>query len=354
MVENNPQLDKDAFEFRDDYGGFPYFTRKTTDNGILGRVEYLDEKHKIPGGCLAIGMMANKFFFMEEDFYAGQFTKRAVPRNFTLNSTRAQFFTSALNKQSEYFGSFSVRQFASAFENQTISLPTKDGAIDFEAIDGLIAKLENDQLEKITSYLTTNGLDDYHLTEKEVESLRKFSQLDWTEVPLSEFLHIKNTANILSRQIKPGSGRTPYLTAKSENNSTASFIEYDTKYLEEGNCIFIGGKTLVVTYQPEDFFSNDSHNLALYSSPHLRGRLAQLFLRTCIYTGLKDKYSWGNSISKAKTKEDYIWLPLKQGEFDLEFANNFMSAIQKSFITKVNDFISDHAEQDRELESPTV
>ncbi|WP_416202169.1 restriction endonuclease subunit S [Acinetobacter pittii] len=78
-----------------------------------------------------------------------------------------------------------------------------------------------------------------------------------------DIFNIKNTSNILSRDIIQDSGIIPYLCASSENNGVSSYISYDLKYLEEGGCIFIGGKTFVVTYQEKDFFSNDSHNLTL-------------------------------------------------------------------------------------------
>lgn len=41
--------------------------------------------------------------------------------------------------------------------------------------------------------------------------------------------------------------------------------------MDKGNCIFIGGKTFVVTYQEKDFFSNDSHNLTLRLKEESKG-----------------------------------------------------------------------------------
>ena len=68
-IQSNPQLNKDSFNFSNN-GKYPYFTRTVTNNGILGYVDYLDEKHKVKGGCLAVGMIAMQFFYMEDDFYA--------------------------------------------------------------------------------------------------------------------------------------------------------------------------------------------------------------------------------------------------------------------------------------------
>ena len=116
----------------------------------------------------------------------------------------------------------------------------------------------------------------------------------------------------------------------------SSYIEYDSKYLEEGNCIFIGGKTFVVSYQERAFYSNDSHNLALYlNNQNERTKLNQLYIATCVSKSLSHKYSWGNSVSKTKIKSDRISLPVKNGIPDFEIMKTFISAIQKLVIKDV-------------------
>ena len=125
-VKSNPQLDKSNFTFSE-YGKYPYFTRTIYNNGILGNVDYLDEEHKIQGECIAVGMLSMQFFYMQKDFYAGQFTKRLIPKDFVLNPRRAQFINSLLNKYSELFKSVLVRDFENKFINY--------GEIDKEEVD---------------------------------------------------------------------------------------------------------------------------------------------------------------------------------------------------------------------------
>lgn len=93
----------------------------------------------------------------------------------------------------------------------------------------------------------------------------------------------------------------------------------------------IGGKTLVITYQEEDYISNDSHNLALYYNEiKAPNRNLQLFLVSSLYRSLKPKYHWGDSISKSKIKEDIIMLPVKtDGNIDYDFIDNLISAQSK-------------------------
>ena len=96
-VKSNPQLNKDSFCF-DDNAEYPYFTRTCLNNGIAGYVEFLDDEHKIQGNSIAVGMLGMQFFYMEKDFYAGQFTKTIYPKDFTLNTRLALYFCILFNK----------------------------------------------------------------------------------------------------------------------------------------------------------------------------------------------------------------------------------------------------------------
>ncbi|WP_268876846.1 restriction endonuclease subunit S [Cysteiniphilum halobium] len=160
-----------------------------------------------------------------------------------------------------------------------------------------------------------------------------FENEDFAEFNVIDEFHVKNSGNILSRDIIKGSGDTPYLCASAENNSVSSYISYDEKYLDKGNCVFIGGKTFVVTYQEKDFYSNDSHNLILhFKHEEKRTRLNQLYLATCIHKSLKHKYSWGDSISNRKIQKDKVSLPVKNHQPDYSRMETFISAIQKLVI----------------------
>jgi hypothetical protein len=48
-------------------------------------------------------MIAMKFFYMQKDFYAGQFTKRAIPKFFSLTPRIANYLIALLNKNQKKF-----------------------------------------------------------------------------------------------------------------------------------------------------------------------------------------------------------------------------------------------------------
>ena len=95
--------------------------------------------------------------------------------------------------------------------------------------------------------------------------------------------------------------KIPYLTAAEGNNAVSTYISCDKEWIDEGNCIFIGGKTMTITYQEKDFCSNDSHNLALYlKDTSRREKYIQCFIVSALRKTLGIKYYWGDSISKKK------------------------------------------------------
>lgn len=97
---------------------------------------------------------------------------------------------------------------------------------------------------------------------------------------------------------------------------------------------------MVVTYQADDFFSNDSHNLVLYAKDkRLRKELIQLFMVSSLNKSLKPIYSWGDSISKTKIVKDMINLPVtSSGSIDYQFMETYIRAIEKQTIQRVKDW----------------
>ena len=168
----------------------------------------------------------------------------------------------------------------------------------------------------------------------------KLSAVKWGEFRLTDIFVVKNTSNLLASDIIAGSGETPYLCASSENNAVSSYIKYDKEHLEKGNCIFIGGKTFVVTYQSKDFYSNDSHNLALYLKKGTPSKTAFLYMASCVYKSLHRKYSWGNSISKAKIQEDIITLPVSNGKIDFAFMDSFMAELEAERVAELSAYLT--------------
>lgn len=313
---------------------YDYVTRTSFNQGVLCTTGFVNKTNINSAGTWSLGLLQMDFFYRSKEWYAGQFVRKIVPK-IEIPQEAVMFFTTVLNKQKKSLLSVLVRDVDKTFRETIVRLPIKNNKIDFDFMESFIAELEAERIAELSAYLKASGLDNYELSEKEKKAIEEYRNLTFGEYALTEIFDVKNTSNILSRDIIPNSGTTPYLCASSENNAVSTYIEYDDKFLEKGNCIFIGGKTFVVSYQENDFYSNDSHNLALYLKIVKKTKLNQLYLATCVYKSLCHKYSWGDSISKAKIKADKIGLPVKNGKPDYEAMDMLISAIQKLVIKDV-------------------
>ena len=237
-------------------------------------------------------------------------------------------------------------------KEQCILLPvTKTGGLDFAFMESRIREMEESRIREMEAYLKVAGFEDCELTEEErstIELMKRgnvvFNSFYVTDNHKKKrengVFAVKNSHNILQSSVIAGSGNIPYVTAGEGNNSVYAYISYDKNQIEEGNAIRIGGKTMVVTYQADDFFSNDSHNLVLYAKDKkLRKELIQLFMVASLNKSLKPIYSWGDSISKTKIVKDKIKLPVtSSGSIDYKFMETYIRAIEKLTIQRVKDW----------------
>lgn len=170
---------------------------------------------------------------------------------------------------------------------------------------------------------------------------KKLNEAKWGEFKITDIFDVKNTHNILSNEIVENSGNVPYLCASAEKNGVSTYISYNDDLIDKGNCIFIGGKTFVVTYQENDFFSNDSHNLALYLKfSEKRKKDVQIFIASCITRSVGYKYSWGNSISHKKIQNDYVSLPITpENKIDFDFMEAFIRELEEERIRELAAYL---------------
>jgi hypothetical protein len=233
---------------------------------------------------------------------------------------------------------FSYNNMASwqKIKDMEITLPvTADGEVDFKYMEDYIRGLETVCIRELEAYFKVTGLSDYKITNDDLQFMRKM--VKYNNYDIVSIFNVKNTHCILSSDIVENGGNTPYLTASQSNNAVGSYVSYDEKFLDKGNCVFIGGKTFVVSYQEKDFFSNDSHNLVLYLiDMNKKTRENQLFMAAAIYKSLCNKYSWGDSISREKIQVDTVSLPTDcNGNPDYDYMTRFIRIQQKLAIKKV-------------------
>ncbi|GAA8487033.1 restriction endonuclease subunit S [Helicobacter pylori] len=329
-------------------------TAGLSNNGVLGQSDIkakVFESHTITidmFGCAFYRSFAYKMVTHARVF--------SLKPKFEINHKIGLFLSTLFFDYPKKFGYENMCSWAK-IKNDKVILPLKPNAntqtlkdIDFNFMEKFIAELEQCRLAELEAYLKATGLSNTTLSNDEENALNLLNGknsgggggntpcgLTWQSFKIVDIFEVKNTRNILARDVVKDSGTTPYLCASKENNAVNSYINYNADFLDKGNCIFIGGKTFVVTYQQKDFYSNDSHNLALYlKDTHSKTKLNQLFIITCIYKALNNKYSWGDSISNTKIQNDSILLPTNpHGKIDFDFMHTFINALMKQTIQGV-------------------
>lgn len=319
-------------------------TAGLTDNGILGKTnipaKIFDSK------TITVDMFGCVFYRQFEYKMVTHARVFSLKTLFEVSDNQGIYLACSLGFLRFLFGYENMCSWEK-IKNFKIQLPLKEKSldfsnpcdnvknIDFDFMESFIRELEEERIRELNAYLLATGLKDYALSAEEEKALEAFNTVQWGEFELPEIFDIKNTHNILSSEIVAESGTTPYLCASAENNGVSSYISYKNELLENGNCIFIGGKTFVVSYQKDDFYSNDSHNLALYLKEQNVTKSNQLYLATCIRKGLSHKYSWGDSISGSKIKSDKFQLPTKNNKPDYATMETFIKAVEKLVIKDV-------------------
>lgn len=331
---------------------YPFYGQSTANNGIISFNQLTNMVLNNKDGKPTILIHSNNqnIVYLETPFYLKDgHGATSVLQSDHLNKINQMFIIAAIDKVIKEKYSYNNKATKIELKNTIIKLPIRNGKIDYEFMKNFIAELEAQRIAELEAYLSVTGLKDYTLTADEQKALDNYKDLRFDDFNVVDIFDVNNTRNILSRDVVANSGTTPYLCASAENNAVSTYISYDEQFLEKGNCVFIGGKTFVVSYQANDFYSNDSHNLALYLKDEERSRLKQLYLATCIYKSLNAKYSWGDSISKTKIRTDKVSLPSRNQKPDYSTMEVLISAIQKLVIKDVVQYADKKIQATKEI-----
>ncbi|WP_243400731.1 restriction endonuclease subunit S [Convivina intestini] len=331
--------------------GVNLIVQKNVDNGYSGNFE-LGENRIFKAQSIIIGRQTGWVYYQPEKFMTTDGVL-VLESDFQITDSQGLYLASAVNKQMGPFG-YNNPVSVAKLKKLDIYLPfSSNGMIAFDYMEAYIKELEAERIKELEAYLVATGLNDYVLTDEEEKVLGhlKSGEIEWGVFKITDVFNITNTHNILKKDIVPDSGSTPYVTAGENNNGVSTCITYDLGKIERGNSILIAGKTMVVTYQPQDFFSNDSHNLSLNLRENNRyEKNTQLFLVSSLKAALFHKYEWGNSISSKKIKSDYISLPINNDKRpNYQIMSVYIKAIEKLVIKGVVEWKNKQIEATRDV-----
>ncbi|MDY3828594.1 MAG: restriction endonuclease subunit S [Clostridium sp.] len=345
-------------------GSTPVLSNSSTNNGI-GGYSGLEPTEK--GGIITFSDTTtggDTMFYQADDFIGYPHVQGMYPFIADKWDEKCSLYAiSTIRKAAGDGWSYAVKFNRALVRELMIELPVIENPnpdheytvddIDWQYMRDRITELERDRITELDAYLQATGLNDYELTEddKKILSLsaKRTSDENVTledigedEVRFDEFdipkvFTIKNTKCIMQNQIVPNSGNIPYVTAGDGNNAISTYIDCPIEWIDDGNCVFIGGKTLVITYQEKDFCSNDSHNLALYlNNEKYQNGYVYRYMVGALKSALSHKYYWGDSISRKKIQNDKMLLPIKSdGTPDFDYMERYIRAMEKVVIADV-------------------
>lgn len=310
-------------------GETPFVASGCFNNGVQAMLEPKDADDIDEGQCITISPVDGYAFYQEEDFLGrgGAGSSIIILRNKNLNRYNGQFIASVIR---HIFKSWTYSDMGTAdiVSDSYILLPaTADDIPDFAYMESYMQNLECAVRASLAAA-------------RYARSAKFLSENigEWEIFRLDSLFTAKNTGNILARDVADGSGTTPYVTASGINNGLVAYINADNYEIIKGNCILVGGKTFTLTYQKEDFVSNDSHNFALYLNNVFGNKsiTVYFFLVSVLKVAFSHKYTWGDAVTKDKLLDETILLPADlDGNPDWLYMENYMknlSAKAKSVV----------------------
>lgn len=321
-IENTLSFNKDVLTQGREYD---YVTRTSQNQGILQTTGFVNNENINPAGNWSLGLLQMSFFYREKPWYAGQFVRKITPKIEIKNKSGILFLSTLLNKQKQNLLSVLVRNVDEVFSNTKISLPTKNGEIDFDFMENFISQLE--------AYLLVTGLKDYTLTFAEQQALADFEngKVQWATYKFGEiFDNIKQ-----GRRLKKDdqiAGDIPFVMAGVTNTGVVNYISNPVANFPKNSItIDIFGNAF---YRNYDFGAGDDTGVYWNDETEL-SKEVMLFLTKASEKALDGKFSYGKKLRSSQSLKIQMMLPTQNNAPNYDYMALLISAIQKLVIKDV-------------------
>ena len=251
------------------------------------------------------------------------------------------FVTSAIHKSS-YTGEFNYGRnfYPKDADELNISLPIKNGKIDFEFMESFIAELEVARISKLKIYLLASGLNDYTLTNEEKKVLNDFnsSKFELEEFQIDTLFSVSpsKTYKMNDIDILAENGKTPYVSNQSQSNGYIG--RSNLPPLNPSNVITLSDtwqSERTIFYQPTEFIGK-SHLQVMKSFDKRFKKLELFFVISSFRKAITElNYDYGTKFNRTKINATKIQLPTKNNQPDYKLMETLISAIQKIVIKDV-------------------
>ncbi len=311
-------------------------TAGLTDNGILGKTDI--KTRVFDAKTITVDMFGFVFYRQYKYKMVTHARVFSLKPKFEITEKQGLFLANSLHFLNKKFGYENMCSWTK-IKNENISLPIKNGQIDFEFMESFIAELEADRIADLEAYLQATGLKDYILTKEEEKVLQEFEEgkFEWGEFRIGELFEINPTKyyKLSNEEIISENGKIPLISNSSTDNGVMGFSNLEPN--NKGNTITCSDTTLgadTMYYQANDFigYSHIQHLVPKFKSFN---RLIADMIITSSKVATSKKYDYGNKFNREAMNKTLIHLPTKNHDPDYELMQTFMSAIQKLVIKDV-------------------
>lgn len=349
-MEGTKSLDSNAIEFLEK--GINFVGRTFENNGVQGKIEKRDFEPNESNTITATVIGNYKYVkYQKEPYYCSQNINKLTPKE-------------VINKWNEkiaYYFVANIQQFVSLYngqqggyklediKNHKIRIPIKYNKIDFSFIEELILKLEKEKMLELEEHLSSNGLQDYNLTNQEKVALDNLEKRTWKKFKIEEILDWqKNISEINPLELDllsvSSEQKYPFYGQSTVNNGIIEYRHLKEEVLNNKlakSTILIHSNNQNTVYLETPFYLKDGHGAtSVLQSEKLNKKIA-FFLISSIKKVILQKYSYNAKATKIELKNTFIDLPIKEDNTpDYDYMNLVISAIQKLVIKNLVLYIN--------------
>lgn len=162
----------------------------------------------------------------------------------------------------------------------------------------------------------------------------------WKAFHISCVFDIEGTITTHPSLLKEG-GKTPRITCSSQNNGLdGCYYNAPTEY---GNVLTVDSAADgYISYQQADFIATDHVEKLVFKKEHNYpfNKYLALFIKMCIDSAKKGKYSYGYKFAQRRINRQYIMLPVTpEGIPDWQFMEDYMKQIEHTLLQRYKNHI---------------
>lgn len=225
VLEWQPQKEIDPLkleELKDESEPFyPFYGQATIDNGIISYNQLTKDVLNNSYGKPTILIHSNNqnIVYLETPFYLKDgHGATSVLQCEGLNIFNQKFIIASIDNVIKRKYSYNNKATKIELKNTIISLPVKNGSLDFDFMERIVVEIEMERILKLEKYLSEIGLNNHHLSLMEKKTLEDFENDKFllNEFEIYKLFEIHNTKSFNKNKLVAGE-EYDYVTRTSQN-----------------------------------------------------------------------------------------------------------------------------------------